>query len=255
MKELIGYKYFLISNIKKNINEKYKGSVLGLLWTFINPLFLTLIYTLLFPIILKSKENNYTMFLVIGILSWNYFVRGVMEGTKSIVQNRDLLKKIYFPKIILPLTVAISELINFLITTSIIFIFLIIYRIPFSFKIIYLPIIIVLQLLLTFGISLITSTLNVFFRDTEYILDFVLHLLYYVTPVFYATNLLKGSRLEFILKLNPMTVVLDSYRDILLNRINPDFIELGWLGVLVFIFLVIGVLIFKKCEKKFVEEL
>lgn len=255
MKEILNYKYFLISNIKKDINEKYKGSILGLLWTFINPLSMTLLYYLVFPYILKYKENNYITFLLIGILSWNYFSRGIINSTKSITSNRDLLKKVYFPKIILPITISISELINYLISVLIIFLFIIFNNIGFSIHIFIFPFIILIQFILILGISLITSSINVFFRDVEYIVDFVLKLVYYITPVFYATSLIKGTFLEILLNLNPMTIILNSYRDILINHVYPDF--LGLMLVLIFslFLLIFGNFVFKKLENKFVEEL
>ena len=126
LKDIFNYRFFLLLNIKRDINEKYKGSILGLLWTFINPLSLTLLYYLIFPHILKSQEENYVTFLLIGILSWNYFSRGILNATKSITTNRGLLKKVYFPKIILPITISISELINYLISLLIVFVFIII---------------------------------------------------------------------------------------------------------------------------------
>ena len=255
MKNILNYKYFLISNIKKDINEKYKGSILGLLWTFINPLSLTLLYYFIFPYILKSKQDNYTTFLLIGILSWNYFSRGILNSTKSITVNRDLLKKVYFPKIILPLTISISELINYLISILIIFIFIVFNNIGFSIHILIFPFIILIQFILILGISLITSSINVFFRDVEYICEFILKLLYYVTPVFYATDLLKGTYLDNLINLNPMTIIINSYRDILINHVCPNFISLFLVLIFSLFILLIGILIFKKLENRFVEEL
>ena len=215
LKNILNYKYFLISNIKKDINVKYKGSILGVLWTFINPLSLTFVYYFIFSYILKSREDNYVAFLLVGILSWNYFSRGVLNGTNSVNVNGNLLKKIYFPRVILPLTISITELINFLISILIILFVIVFSGIGFSFHLIFFPLVAITQFILIFGITLITCPLNVFFRDIEYIVDFILKLFYYITPVFYATDLLQGSKFEIFLKLNPMTIIIDSYIDIL----------------------------------------
>ena len=255
LKNILNYKYFLISNIKKDINEKYKGSILGILWTFINPLSLTLLYSFIFPYILKSKESNYVTFVLIGILSWNYFSRGILNSTKTIIVNRDLLKKVYFPKIILPLTTCITELINFLISASIIFLFIIFNNIGFSIHVLIFPIIIIIQFILILGISLITSSINVFFRDIENITDFILKLIYYITPVFYATDLIKGTKFEILFNINPMTIIVNSYRDILINHANPNFINLLLVLIFSLLILFLGIFIFKKLEPKFVEEL
>lgn len=110
-----------------------------------------------------------------------------------------------------------------------------------------------IQFLLMLGISLITSSLNVFFRDIEYIVNFILKVSYYVTPVFYAADLLKGSKFEILLKLNPMTIIIDSYRDILIKHSFPNFINLGLVLILSLIILFIGVFVFKKLEKNLLK--
>lgn len=255
LKNILNYKYFLISNIKKDINVKYKGSILGIFWTFINPLSLTFVYYFIFSYILKYKEDNYATFLLVGILSWNYFSRGISNGTTSININGNLLKKIYFPRIILPLTISITELINFFISILIILIVVIFTGIGFSIHFIFFPVIALIQFTLILGIILITCTLNVFFRDIEYIVDFILKLFYYITPVFYAADLLKGSQFEIFIKLNPMTIIIESYRNILINHSFPNFLNLGLVFLFSLFILFIGNLIFKKLENKFAEEL
>ncbi len=255
LKDIFNYRFFLLLNIKRDINEKYKGSILGLLWTFINPLSLTLLYYLIFPHILKSQEENYVTFLLIGILSWNYFSRGILNATKSITTNRALLKKVYFPKIILPITISISELINYLISLLIVFVFIIISKIGFNINILLLGFIIFIQFILILEISLITSSVNVFFRDIEYITEFILKLIYYISPVFYATKMFKDTKIELLINLNPMTTIINSYRDILLNHTTPNLINLGSVLIVSLIILLVGIFIFNKLENKFVEEL
>lgn len=255
LKNILNYKYFLISNIKKDINAKYKGSILGILWTFINPLSLALVYFFVFSSILKSREDNYVTFLLVGILSWNYFSRGILNGTNSIISNGNLLKKIYFPKIILPLTISITELINFLISILIILIFIIFTGIGFSIHFIFFPLIVLIQFVLILGIMLITCSLNVFFRDISYIAGFILNLSYYITPVFYATDLFKESQFEIFIKLNPMTTIIESYRNVLINHSFPNFLNLGLVFLFSLFILFIGCVIFKKLQNKFIEEL
>lgn len=113
----------------------------------------------------------------------------------------------------------------------------------------------IIQFILILGISLITSSLNVFFRDIEYIVNFILRVSYYITTVFYATDLLKGPKFEILFKLNPMTIIIDSYIDILIKHNFPNFINLGLIFILSSVILFIGIFVFKKLEKKFVEEL
>ena len=119
MKELINnlynYRQLLKSNVQKDIRGKYKGSFLGILWSFVNPLLMTLVYAIVFPIIMKSTEPHYTTFLVIAILPWNYFTTVINQGTTSILMNAGIIKKVYFPREILPISVNTSGLINYFI--------------------------------------------------------------------------------------------------------------------------------------------
>ena len=139
LNDLYSYRQLLKSNIKKEIRGKYKGSFLGVLWSFINPLLSALVYAIVFPIILKSSSPHYVTFLVVGIIPWNFFTTVINQGTTCILTNAGIIKKVYFPREILPISVATSGLVNFLISCLIIFIFLICSGIGFSMYILYLP--------------------------------------------------------------------------------------------------------------------
>ena len=105
LKNLYDYKELLKSNVKKEIRGKYKGSFLGVLWSFVNPLLTTLVYAIVFPFILRSTQDNYVTFLIIGILPWNYFVTSVNQGTTTVLLNGGIIKKVYFPREILPISI------------------------------------------------------------------------------------------------------------------------------------------------------
>ena len=122
-KNLYNYRLLLKTNVKKDVRGKYKASFLGVLWTFVNPLLTTLVYAIVFPFILKNTEPHYVTFLIIGILPWTYFTNTIIIGTTSILTNAGIIKKVYFPREILPLSANISGLVNFLISCLIIFIF------------------------------------------------------------------------------------------------------------------------------------
>ena len=136
IKELINnlynYRQLLKSNVQKEIRGKYKGSFLGVLWSFVNPLLMTLVYAIVFPLILKNTEPHYVTYLVIGILPWNYFTTVVGQGTNTILVNGGILKKVYFPREILPIPVNLSGIINFLISCLVMCLFLICSGIGFS---------------------------------------------------------------------------------------------------------------------------
>lgn len=163
-RELYNYRQLLKSNVRKEIRGKYKGSFLGVLWSFVNPLLTTLVYAIVFPFILKNAQDHYTTFIVIAILPWSFFTTVISQGTNCVLVNGGILKKVYFPREVLPLSIAISGLINFLISCLIIAIFLIFSGIGFSWHLIFLPIVILIQFILTLGIILMTSSIDVYVR-------------------------------------------------------------------------------------------
>ena len=145
LKNLYQYRELLKSNVQKEIRGKYKGSFLGVLWSFVNPLLQVLVYALVFPFILKNTQENYVVFLIIGILPWTWFVTSISQGTSCILANAGIIKKVYFPREILPISVVTSGLVNFLISCIIIFIFLLLSGIGFSINLIFIPIVISIQ--------------------------------------------------------------------------------------------------------------
>ncbi len=254
IKKLYEYREFLKTNVKKDIRGKYKGSFLGVLWSFINPLLMALVYAIVFPFILRDTQEHYVTFIIIGIIPWNFFTTVISQGTFCIIANASIIKKVYFPREILPISVATSGLVNFLISLPIIFMFLLFSGIGFSKYIIFLPIVIITQYILQLAIILITCAINVYIRDAEYIINFIITMLFYATPVLYSPTMFPES-IRWILRLNPMTTVIEGYRSILYSQTMPDFSAIFLaLGIAVIIFL-IGVKIFKHLEKRFAEEI
>lgn len=254
IKELYNYRQLLKSNVRKEIRGKYKGSFLGILWSFVNPLLMTLVYAIVFPFLLKGSQPHYTTFIIIAILPWNWFTSTIAQGTSTILGNGGIIKKVYFPREILPISVVNSGLINYLISCLIILIFLLFSGIGYSFYILLLPLIVMIQYILQLGIILITSSINVYVRDSEYIINFFIQMLFYATPVLYSIEMFP-EKIRWLLKLNPMSTLIDSYRDIFFYKQLPDFLMLGLVLLLSLALLGLGIIIFKKLEKGFAEEL
>jgi len=254
LQELYKYRQLLKSNVRKEIRGKYKGSFLGILWSFVSPLLSTLVYAIVFPFLLRNSQDHYTTFLIIGILPWNWFTTVISQGTGCILWNGGILKKVYFPREILPITINVSGLINFLISCIIILIFLICSGIGFSIYILFLPIIVLAEFILLQGIIFITSSINVYIRDTEYIINFFIQLLFYGTPILYTVDMFP-ERFHFLLRLNPMAPIIESYRDIFYYQQLPNLKGLLYVYVVGIILLFVGIKIFNKLEKGFAEEL
>lgn len=253
LKELYQYREFLKTNVKKDIRGKYKGSFLGVLWSFINPLLTALVYAIVFPFILKGSQDNYVTFIVIAILPWNWFTTVISQGTFCILANAGIIKKVYFPREILPISTATSGLVNFLISTPIILMFLLFSGIGFSKYILFLPVIAIIQYLLTLAIIMITSAINVYIRDAEYIINFFVTMLFYATPVLYSADLFPKQFRQF-LYLNPMTTIINGYRDLFYYKQMPDCLALGIVFIISILLLLLGFKIFRKLEKGFAEE-
>ena len=178
IKELYNYRQLLKSNVSKEIRGKYKGSFLGILWSFLNPLLMTLVYAIIFPLILKSTQPHYITYIVIAILPWTWFTTTIAQGTNTIIMNGGIIKKVYFPREILPISIVTSGLINYLISCLIIILFLLFSGIGFSPYILLFPIIVLIQYILLLGIILITSAIDVYIRDAEYIINFFMTMLF-----------------------------------------------------------------------------
>lgn len=253
-KELYDYRQLLKSNVSKEIRGKYKGSFLGVLWSFVNPLLMTLVYAIVFPFILRSTQPHYVTFVVIGVLPWTWFTNVISQGTNTIVVNGGIIKKVYFPREVLPISIVTSGLINFLISCIIIAIFLICSGIGFSFYILMLPLIVLIQYILMLGLIFITSAIDVYVRDAEYIIAFLVSMLFYATPILYSSDLFP-AKFSWILNLNPLTTIINSYRDIFYYQTMPNLKALGIVFLVSMLILIIGYKIFGKLKKGFAEEL
>jgi len=253
-KELYNYRELMKTNIKKEIRGKYKGSWLGIMWTFLNPLLMLAVYAFVFPYILRVNVENYTIFMIVALIPWNFFTTAIQTGTGCVVANGNILKKVYFPREIIPISITTSQLVNFLITCLIMFIFIIVSGVGFSIHILLLPLIILIQFILTLAFNFVLSALTVYAHDIDHFVGVALTLGFYATPIVYLSTMLP-EKFQWAMKVNPMAVLVESYRSILYYHQLPDFKILGLWAILSFILLVLGYAIFKKLEKSFVEEL
>ena len=253
-KEIYNYRELLKTNIKKEIRGKYKGSWLGVLWTFLNPLLMLAVYAFVFPYILRVNVDNYTIFMIVALIPWNFFTTAIQSGTGSVVANGNILKKVYFPREIIPISITTSQLVNFLITCIIMAVFIIFSGVGFSAHALLFPLLVLIQYVLILGLTFILSALTVFVRDIDHFVSVILMLGFYATPIVYQGEMLP-KKFQIFLKLNPMAQLVEAYRSILYYHRMPDMTMLIIWGLGSVALLVIGYLIFKKLEKSFVEEL
>ena len=253
-KELYQYRELLKTNVKKDIRGKYKASFLGVLWSFVNPLLSVLVYAIVFPYIMRVQTDNYLVFLICGIIPYNWFTTVVSQSSGIFVYNSNIIKKVYFPREILPISVVTSGLVNFLISSIIILIFVLLGGVGISWHLIFLPFIAIIQYVFSLAIVLVLSSINVYIRDVEYLVVFFLQMLFYVTPILYTSDMF-GGWIKWIFVLNPMAHLINAYRDIFYVHAIPQIGNLAILLGISVVLLLIAYRIFKKLEKGFAEEL
>lgn len=253
VKEIVKYKEFLKSNVKKDVRGKYKGSFLGVLWSFINPLLSVIIYAIVFHYIMRFNIENYLIYLIAGIIPWNFFTAAINSGMNSVIFNADIIKKVYFPRIILPISSVTSCLVNFLISCLIIIIFALFSDVGISIYLLFLPIVALIQYILTLGFVFILSAVEIYVRDIEHIINFFIGMLFYVTPILYTTNYVP-EQFSFILKINPLAYIIDAYHSIFYYKTMPNLEGLGIIGIISLIVFGLGYMIFNKLQKGFAEE-
>lgn len=255
-KELYNYRELLKTNVKKEIRGKYKGSALGILWSFINPLLTCLVYAIVFPYLMRVQQEHYLQYLIAGIIPWTFFTTVISQGILSVRVNAGIIKKVYFPREVLPISVALSGLVNFLISCVIIIVFVLFGGMGISWHVILVPFIAIIQMLFSLGLIFALSAINIYIKDTEYIVNFIIQMLFYGTPIIYPLSVLDGAPaiLKTLINLNPMTQFIQFYRDIFYYQQLPELMNFVFVFILSLIVLILGYLVFKKLEKGFAEE-
>lgn len=255
IKELYTYRQMIFSLVKRDLRGRYKGSVLGFLWTFLNPLFQLIVYTLVFSVIMKTGIEKYYLFLFVGLVPWLFFSTCLTVGASCIIMQQDMVKKIYFPREVLPIAFVTSQFVNMLLTFVIIFIVIIISGVGINFRaLLYLPLIMIIEYIMALGITMLTSAFTVFFRDLEYILGIIGMAWMYLTPIIYSQDFVPKEIMP-IFNLNPMTPITIAYRDILYYKHIPKLSTLLQASLFGIGILIVGFFSFKKLKKQFAEEL
>jgi ABC-type polysaccharide/polyol phosphate export permease len=264
LRELVQYRELILNLTIRELKARYKSSALGFLWSLLNPLGMMLVFTFVFTVMMPSSQmEKYPLFLLCGLLPWNFFSAGVMASINSIVGNANLVKKVYFPREALPMSAVFANLVNFLLGLLVLFAALFIFRARFSPWLWLLPIVILIQTCFILGIAFILSTANVYYRDTLMIMDTVMLAWFFLTPVVYPiTNLptsytvlgvtLNVHRLMYIL--NPMASLIAAYRDLLYWGYRTDLDFLLRTAVTSLAILAFGYWLFVRFSGRFGEE-
>ncbi|WP_410170697.1 ABC transporter permease [Clostridium felsineum] len=253
IKEIIKYKELLQNLTMKELKLKYRNSALGFFWSFLNPIMLLIVYTFAFKYIMHQTTPNYTVNLLAALLPWQFFQAAVQGSTTSIISNSNLIKKIYFPRQIMPLSIIFSNFVSFLITLVILFGAMIVSRVQFTFCILLLPIILILLLGFSIGLSLILSSLNVLYRDISHFVEVIFMAWFYLTPIVYVLSAIPKVYRNVLL-LNPMTMIMEALRSVLIEGKLPNPMYVGIIIIWDLALIYIGDKVFRRIENDFAEE-
>jgi len=258
LKSLLKYRPLIQSLVARELKARYRGSVLGFFWSFINPLLLLLVYSFVFSYVLPARQPNldpYALFLFCGILPWTWFSSSLLESANTLIAGGNLIKKVLFPAEVLPIVTVLANMVHFLLGLPILVLFLFYYRhVPDALDLFWFPVVVLVQLVFTLGLALIVSSLTVHFRDFKDILSNLVTFWFFATPIIYSMQDAPGLG-KTVLNLNPFTHLAISYQEILFYA--GPFGHWKWLVALgafsVGLFL-LGYFMFDRLRDTFAEE-
>ena len=254
-KEIYDYRQMIFGLVKKDLRGRYKGSVLGFLWTFINPLLQLAVYTFVFQVVLKMEIEKYYLFLFVALIPWLFFSTSVVGGATCVIAQKGMVTKIYFPREVLPISHVTSAFMNMLYTFVVVIAVVIISGVAINpVAMLCLPVIMIVEFLFALGIAMIVSAVTVYFRDMEYIVTIFVMAWQFMSPIMYDVGRVPES-IRGIFMLNPMTPIIIAYRDVLYYSKVPELNTLLLAVAMGLMFLVVGFLVFGKLKKRFAEEL
>ena len=248
------FKYLIYNLVLRDLKIKYKGSTLGFLWSLLNPLLMIVVYTVAFNYVIKIKVENFPIFLFSALLPWNFLSTTLAMGVTSITENSNLVKKVYFPREVLPLSIVLVNLFHFFLTFAVLIPALLFFKIQPGFSFLFLVVIIFFQTLFVLGLTLLVSALNVYYRDVKHFLEVLLNLWFWVTPIIWPVTLLPEKYQNYVY-LNPFTPFVEAYRDIILHGKFPQHLTLLMVVVIGILTFFLGTFIFHKKQRRFAEEI
>lgn len=255
LRELLRYRSLVRNLVFKDLKLKYRDSILGVVWSLLNPLLLLGVYTLAFKYILRVQVENYAYFLLVGLLPWNFFAGAVLASTHAIVGNAHLIRKVYFPRETLPIA---TVLFNFsqLLLALVVFLPALIFisDIPFSWSVVLFLPLLVLHLLFAIGLAFVLAAATVFFRDLAHLTEVALVLLFWMTPIIYPVTMAPAA-LQLFFKASPLAAFAIAYQDILYWGRVPEAVVVSALLAWTIVVLVGGRAFFQRYQAAFAEEI
>jgi ABC-type polysaccharide/polyol phosphate export permease len=253
--EVVQYRSLIYNLVTKDLKVRYKNSVLGFVWSLLNPLLMTLVFTIVFTRLLGQTIDHFPVFVMTGLLAWNWTAASVASGTKSLIDNASLITKVYFPRLVLPASVVFANMAHYLLAFPVIFLFMGIERLRFTPWLLYIPIIWAVQAIFLVGLTLILASLYVYFRDTIVLVEVGLTAWFFLTPIFYRVEDVAPDYEQWMYWLNPMASVIAELHTILYYGGVPDPLFMARTLVQSLLLVVVGVLLFNRVSPHLGEHL
>ncbi len=238
----------------RELKGRYRGSFLGFLWTFLNPLLLLLVYALVFSVYFRVQMDHYAVFVFTGLLPWTFFSNALMDGAGAVVDGGSLVTKVLFPLQVLPAVKVLAQFVNYLLTLPIMVVFLLAEGIKPHLTCLAFPLVALSQLAITFALALFLTTCTVFMRDTRHILGNLITLWFFLTPVLYPVDQVPAAY-RFLVGFNPAATHIRAYQDIFFYGRWPDFTALGLVSLLAVALFLVAVRVFDSHKEYFAEKI
>jgi len=253
IQELWRFRTLIWALVCRHLNARYRGSVLGFVWSFLNPLCLIAVYSLVFQYYIRFQDvHHYTLFLFAGLLPWIWFSGGLLEATAAISSGGSLITKAMFPAHILPVVAILTSLANFLFAVPLLIAFMLLAGLIPAASLVMLPVVILVELVFLIGLSLMLSAINVHYRDVQHILGNLMTLLFFLCPIIYpAANV--PEKYRFTLLLNPVALFTEMYQGMFIDGTFPQPAKLAFCAALAGLSFIIGCLVFNRYREEFAE--
>ncbi len=248
------YRALIKELVKREIKAKYKQSILGYAWVILVPLINLVVLTVVFSFLVRIQTGNipYPVFLFVALVPWMFTASSISAATSSLVANQQLITKIYLPREIFPLSSILAKSVDLILSASILAVILIIFKVTIFPSILFLPVIFLFHFMLVLGVSLVLSATNVFFRDVENILSVFLMVWMYMTPIIYPPELIPAN-LVSLFNLNPMTGIVNAYRNVVLYGVPPPMPSFAYSMIFSLAIFVLGFVYFRKRSRYFAD--
>jgi lipopolysaccharide transport system permease protein len=256
MSSIWQYREALRLLVLRELQVRYSNSLLGVVWSLLNPLVMTAIFSIVFAVLMPQPVPAYPVFFLAALLPWNFFAQSLTASTLAIVVSGTLINRVYFPREILPISVVLANGVNFVIALVPLFALVVLFQVPLRPALIWLPVLVLIQTVLSIGLGLGLSALNTVFRDVQQIVDVAVLPLFFATPVVYSLDAIRDPALrELLVLVNPMAALVSAYRTVVHGGSTPDLGQVAVTALTAALVLIVGWLLFRRLSPSFADEL